>query len=150
MSESQQYVIFSINEQTYGIEILKIKEVVSYRKITPLPNMRGLIKGIINLRGVVLPVFDLREKFNLSETNYTPFHTIIVMEILGRVMGVIVDDISDVVVILPEEVQSTSNLPPGMKTEYMKGIGEKENRLIVLLDIDRLLSPEELEILDAA
>jgi purine-binding chemotaxis protein CheW len=150
MSESQQYVIFSINEQTYGIEILKIKEVVSYRKITPLPNMRGLIKGIINLRGVVLPVFDLREKFNLSETNYTPFHTIIVMEILGRVTGVIVDDISDVVVILPEEVQSTSNLPPGMKTEYMKGIGKKENRLIVLLDIDRLLSPEELEILDAA
>lgn len=150
MSETQQYVIFSVNEQTYGIEILKIKEVVSYRKITPLPNMRGFIKGIINLRGVVLPVFDLREKFNLPETTYTCFHTIIVIEILGRVMGIIVDEISDVVKILPEEVQSTSNLPPGMKTEYMKGIGEKGNRLIVLLDIDRLLSPEELEILDAA
>jgi purine-binding chemotaxis protein CheW len=150
MSETQQYVILSINEQTFGIEILKIKEVVSYRKITPLPNMRGLIKGIINLRGVILPVFDLREKFNLPETTYTHFHTIIVMEILGRVMGVIVDDISDVMEILPGEVQSTSNLPPGIKTEYMKGIGEKENRLIVLLDIDRLLSPEELEILDAA
>ena len=150
MSEIQQYVIFSVNEQTYGIEILKIKEVVSYRKITPLPNMRGLIKGIINLRGVVLPVFDLREKFNLPETIYTHLHTIIVIEILGRVMGIIVDEISDVVKILPEEVQSTSNLPPGMKTEYMKGIGEKENRLIVLLDIDRLLSPEELEIIDAA
>ena len=150
MSEIHQYVIFSLNEQTYGVEILKIKEVVSYRKITPLPNMRGLIKGIINLRGVVLPVFDLREKFNLPETTYTNFHTIIVIEILGRVMGIIVDEISDVVEILPEEVQSTSNLPPGMKTEYMKGIGEKENRLIVLLDIDRFLSPEELEILDAA
>lgn len=150
MSEIQQYVIFSVNEQTYGIEILKIKEVVSYRKITPLPNMRGFIKGIINLRGVVLPVFDLREKFNLPETTYTYFHTIIVIEILGRVMGIIVDEISDVVKILPEEVQSTSNLPPDMKTEYIKGIGEKENRLIVLLDIDRLLSPEELEILDAA
>jgi purine-binding chemotaxis protein CheW len=150
MSETQQYVILSINKQTFGIEILKIKEVISYRKITPLPNMRGLIKGIINLRGVILPVFDLREKFNLPETTYTHFHTIIVMEILGRVMGVIVDDISDVMEILPGEVQSTSNLPPGIKTEYMKGIGEKENRLIVLLDIDRLLSPEELEILDAA
>ena len=150
MSETQQYVIFSINEQTFGIEILKIKEVVSYRKITPLPNMRGFIKGIINLRGVVLPVFDLREKFNLSETTYTHFHTIIVMEISGRAMGVIVDEISDVLEILPEEVQATSNFSPGIKTEYMKGIGKKENELIVLLDIDRLLSPEELEILDAA
>ena len=150
MSETQQYVIFSINEQTYGIEILKIKEVVSYRKITPLPNMRGFIKGIINLRGVVLPVFDLREKFNLPETTYTHFHTIIVMEISGRVIGVIVDEITDVVEILPEEIQATSNLPPGMKTEYMKGIGKKEDKLVVLLDIDRLLSPEELEILDAA
>lgn len=150
MYEIHQYVIFSVNEQTYGIEILKIKEVVSYRKITPLPNTRGFIKGIINLRGVVLPVFDLREKFNLPETTYTHFHTIIVIEILGRVMGIIVDEISDVVEILPEEVQSTSNLPPGIKTEYMKGVGEKENRLIVLLDIDRLLNPEELEILDAA
>ena len=67
MSEIQQYVIFSINEQIYGIEILKIKEVLSYRKITPLPNMRGLTKGIINLRGVILPVFDLRGKFDLPE-----------------------------------------------------------------------------------
>ena len=150
MSDAQQYVVFLINEQTYGIEILKIKEVVAYKKITPLPDMKGFIKGIINLRGVVLPVFDLREKFNLPETTYTHFHTIIVMEISGRVIGVIVDEITDVVEILPEEIQATSNLPPGMKTEYMKGIGKKEDKLVVLLDIDRLLSPEELEILDAA
>jgi len=150
MSETQQYVIFSINDQTYGIEILRVKEVVGYRKITPLPNMRGFIKGIINLRGVVLPVFDLRKKFNLMETTYTPFHTIIVMEISGRVMGIVVVEISDVVELLPEEIQATSNLPPGVQTEYMKGIGKKEYELMVLLDIDRLLSPEELEILDAA
>jgi purine-binding chemotaxis protein CheW len=149
MSEIQQYVIFSLDEQVYGIEILKLKEVVSYRKITPLPNMRGFIKGIINLRGVILPVFDLREKFRLAETTYTPFHSIIVMEILGRVMGVIVDEISDVVELFPEEVQATANLPPGVQTEYIKGIGKKEDSLIVLLDVDKLLSSEELEILDS-
>ena len=114
MSEMRQYVIFSVDDQVYGIEILKIKEVVSYRKITSLPNVQGFIKGIINLRGIILPVFDLREKFNLSETTYTPFHSIVVMEILGRVMGVIVDEISDVVEIFPEEVQATTNLPPGI------------------------------------
>jgi purine-binding chemotaxis protein CheW len=150
MSEIQQYVIFSLGEQIYGIEILKIREVVSYRKITPLPNMRGFIKGIINLRGVILPVFDLRRKFHLSETTYTVFHSIIVMEILGRVMGVIVDEISDVVELYPEDVQPTVNLPPGVQTEYIKGIGNKEQELIILLDVDKILSPEELEILDAA
>ncbi|NVL90492.1 MAG: purine-binding chemotaxis protein CheW [Desulfobacterales bacterium] len=150
MSETQEYVIFLISEQIYGIEILKIKEVVSYRKITPLPNMKGLIKGIINLRGIILPIFDLREKFHLQETPYTPFHIIIVLEILGRVMGVVVDEISDVVELFSEEVQDTSNLPPGIKAEYIQGIGKKEHELIVLLNVDQLLSPEELEIIDAA
>ena len=149
MSEMRQYVIFSINKQVYGVEILKIKEVVSYRQITPLPNMKQFIKGIINLRGVILPVFDLRDKFKLPETTYTSFHAIIVMEILGRMMGVVVDEISDVVELLPEEVQAASSLPPGVQAEYMQGIGKKDSGLIVLLDVDRLLSPEELEILDA-
>ena len=149
MSEIQQFVIFSVDEQIYGVEILKIKEVVSYQEITPLPNMRAFIKGIINLRGIILPVFDLREKFKLPETTYTSFHAIIVMEVSGRVMGVIVDEISDVVDLLPEEVQAVSSLPPGVQAEYMKGIGKKESELIVLLDVDRLLSPDELEILDA-
>ena len=149
MSEIQQFVIFSVDEQIYGVEILKIKEVVSYQKITPLPNMKAFIKGIINLRGIILPVFDLREKFKLPETTYTSFHAIIVMEVSGRVMGVIVDEISDVVDLLPEEVQAVSSLPPGVQAEYMKGIGKKESELIVLLDVDRLLSPDELEILDA-
>ncbi len=149
MSEIQQFVIFSVHEQIYGVEILKIKEVVSYQEITPLPNMKAFIKGIINLRGIILPVFDLREKFKLPETTYTSFHAIIVMEVSGRVMGVIVDEISDVVDLFPEEVQAVSSLPPGVQAEYMKGIGKKESELIVLLNVDRLLSSEELEILDA-
>ncbi len=149
MAEIDQFVVFSVNDQVYGVEILKIKEVVSYQKITPLPNMKGFIKGIINLRGVILPVFDLRQKFKLPDTRYTPFHAIIVMEISGRVMGVVVDHISDVVDLFPEEVQTASSLPPGVQAEYIKGIGKKKRELIVLLDVDRLLSPEELEILDA-
>ena len=149
MSEMRQYVIFSVDDQVYGIDILKIKEVVSYRKITSLPNGQGFIKGIINLRGIILPVFDRREKFNLSETTYTPFHSIVVMEILGRVMGVIVDEISDVVEIFSEEVQATTNLPPGIQLEFMQGIGKKGDSLIILLDVDRLLSSEELELLDS-
>ena len=145
-----QYVVFSINRQSFGIEIFKIREVLSYRKITPLPQMAGFIKGIINLRGAIVPVFDLREKFNLPIEKYTQFDVIIVVEIAGRVMGIIVDDISDVFEILPEEFQTTNNLPSNIHREYLKGVGKKDDEMIILLDIDHLLSPEELELVDAA
>ena len=145
-----QYIVFSINQQIFGIEILKIKEVLSYRKITPLPQVEGFVRGIINLRGAIIPVFDLREKFNLPAKEYTKFHVIIVVEISGRVMGVIVDEISDVMDILPEEFQTTENFPSNLRREYLKGVGKKQDEMIILLDMDRLLSPEELELVDAA
>ena len=145
-----QYVVFSINQQIFGIEISKIKEVLNYRKITPLPQAKGFVRGIINLRGAVIPVFDLREKFNLPAKEYTRFHVIIVVEIAGRIMGIIVDEISDVLDILPEEFQTTGNLPSNLRQEYLKGVGKKQDEMIILLDIDRLLSPEELELVDAA
>lgn len=149
MAETQ-YIVFSINQQIFGIEILKIKEVLSYRKITPLPQVEEFVRGIINLRGAIIPVFDLREKFNLPAKEYTKFHVIIVVEISGRVMGVIVDEISDVMDILPEEFQTTGNLPSNLRREYLKGVGKKQDQMIILLDMDRLLSPEELELVDAA
>ncbi|MCJ7616054.1 MAG: chemotaxis protein CheW [Desulfobacterales bacterium] len=144
-----QYIVFSINQQPFGIEIFKIKEVLSYRKITPLPQMKGFIKGIINLRGAIIPVFDLREKFNLPIEEYTQFHVIIVVEISGRVMGIVVDEISDVLEILPEEFQTTGNLPPNIRREYLKGVGKKGDEMIILLDMNHLLSHEELELADA-
>jgi len=148
MVESQ-YVVFSINDQIFGIEISKIREVLSYRKITPLPHVKGFVKGVINLRGIILPVFDLGEKFNFARNDYSPYHVIIVMELAGRVMGVIVDEISDVVEIAPEEFQTTGNLPTTLQREYLKGVGKKNDTMIILLDIDRLLSAEELEMADA-
>jgi len=145
-----QYVVFSINQQFFGIEIFKIKEVLSYRKITPLPQAGGFIKGIINLLGAVIPVFDLREKFNMpTAAEFTQFHVIIVIEISGRIMGVIVDDVSDVVEISPEEFQTTDDLPSNVQREYLKGVGKKNDKMIILLDMDYLLSSEELELADA-
>lgn len=144
-----QYVLFALQDQIYGVEIFKIKEVMSYRKLTPLPNMKGFVKGIINLRGIIIPVFDLKDKLNLSLEPYTPFHVIIVMEIAGRIMGIIADEISDVVELSPQNVQSTTNLPPGLQAHYIKGIGKVDDELIVLLDVDHILSLEELETLDA-
>ncbi|MFP4474402.1 MAG: chemotaxis protein CheW [Desulfatibacillaceae bacterium] len=144
-----QYVVFSLSGQQYGIEIFKIKEVFSYRKITPLPHVKGFVKGIINLRGVILPVFDLRDKFDLPLEQYTPFHVIIVVEIAGRVMGIIADEISDVLELQAVDFQTTGNLPPGISREYLKGVGRKGEEMTILLDVDKLLSTEELEMVDA-
>ena len=144
-----QYVVFSINDQVFGIEIFKIKEVLSYRTITPLPRSTDFIKGIINLRGAIIPVFDLREKFSLSPQEYSPYHVIMVVEIAGRVMGIIVDEVSDVVDIYPQELQATENLPPNISKEYLKGVGKKDDELIILLDIDHLLSQKEIELADS-
>jgi purine-binding chemotaxis protein CheW len=144
-----QYVIFRLQELLFGVEILKIKEVLSYRKITPIPSLQTFVKGLINLRGIIVPVFDPRERFYLPNVSYTPFHVIVVLEVQGRVMGILVDEILDVLEIGAQSVQDTANLPPGLQTQYLKGIAHKDLDMILLLDMDRLLSAEELEALDA-
>lgn len=143
-----QFIVFSLNDQTYGIEVSEIREVLGYRKITSLPNVQKFVKGIIHLRGGVLPVFDLREKFNMKAVDYSLFHVIIVVEIAGKLMGMIVDEISDVVTIFPENFQPTVNLVPGVKQEYLNGIGKYEDTMIILLNVDRLLTPEEIDMID--
>ena len=145
-----QYVVFSINQQFFGIEIFKIREVLSYRNITTLPQSGEFIKGIINLRGAVIPVFDLRKKFNMpTAVEFTQFHVIIVVEISGKIMGVIVDDVSDVVEISPEAFKTTGDLPSNVQSEYLKGVGKHDNKMLILLNMDNLLRSEELESADA-
>jgi purine-binding chemotaxis protein CheW len=117
-------------------------------KVDPA-SLQTFIKGLINLRGIIVPVFDPRERFYLPNAIYTPFHVIVVLEVQGRVMGILVDEILDVLEIDAQSVQDVNNLPPGLQTQYLKGIAHKDLDMILLLDMDRLLSPEELEALDA-
>ena len=147
---SVQYVIFRLQELLFGVEVLKVREVLSYRKITPIPSLQSFIKGLINLRGTIIPVFDPRERFRLPSVSYTPFHIIVVMEIQGRMMGIIADEILDVLDIDTDNIQDTTNLPPGLQTNYLKGIAQHNLDMVLLRDMDRLLSQEELEVLDAS
>jgi len=139
-----QYVLFSLNEQIFGIAISKVREVLSYRAVTPLPGAEGIVQGVINLRGIILPVFELRYTFHLPVAEYTSFHVIIVVETAGRVVGFITDAIVDVLEVLPEELQNANDFPPGLRREFLLGIGKKEERMILLLNVDQLLSSEEL------
>lgn len=149
MAEETQYLTFTLGEEEYGIEILKVREIIGYQRLTRIPYVSGFIKGVINLRGTIIPVFDLRIKFNLEHKAYDKFTAVIVLEISGRVMGGIVDAVSDITSLASEEVQPTPSFPTAIRTEFITGIGKKDDSLIILLNMDRIFSMEELEDLDA-
>lgn len=137
--EEQVYISFTLDQEEYAIELIKVKEVVRYKKILGLPNTDSFIRGVVNLRGIIIPVVDLRAKFGMQPSPYTKFTVIIVLEISNKTMGLIIDAVPDVVLLSPKELQP----PPTFKTlineKYIKRIGRKESRLIVILDTEQLV-----------
>ncbi|MFQ5645377.1 MAG: chemotaxis protein CheW [bacterium] len=143
-----QYVTFVLGEEEYGIEILRVQEIIRYQEFTKLPNLPDFIKGVINLRGTVVPVIDLRLKFHLEEKDSSQSTVIIVLEVSGRIMGVVVDSIHDVISLSDEEFQATPALSSKIRTDFIKGMGKKKDKMIIMLDINKVLSEEELEMVD--
>ncbi|MFH0786315.1 MAG: chemotaxis protein CheW [Pseudomonadota bacterium] len=143
-----QYITFFLDQEEYALELLKIKEIIAYHPLTRVPRMGGFIKGILNLRGVILPVFDPREKFGLPPRPYESHTVILILELAGRLLGLIVDEASDVIDLAPEVIQPTPDFSTSIQSEYIQGIGTIEDRLVVLLNADRLLNEQEIEALD--
>jgi purine-binding chemotaxis protein CheW len=142
MAEERQLVVFSLLNENYGIDIYKVQEIIQYREITYVPKAPPFVKGVINLRGKIIPVIDLKERFGLAEKEVTNDTRIIVVEIASQTVGLIVDSVTEVLRI------STSNIepPPPVTTievDFIEGVGKLDERLIIILDIDRILSKEE-------
>jgi len=146
-----KYLTFSLAGEEYGIGILKVKEIIGMMSITPVPQTPAFVKGVINLRGKVIPVLDLRLKFGMEEIDYTERTTIIVVEVAiqnGLVqIGIVVDSVSEVVNIKSEEIEETPTFGSTLDTDYILGMAKLEGGVKLLLDIDRVLSHEELELL---
>lgn len=143
------YLTFRLADEIYAVNALKIKEVTKYRRSTRVPRLSPVVKGVIDLRGTILPIFDLRVKFDLDTREDETKAVIVVVEILGRVMGMLVDDVIDVIYLDQASLQLTPPLSPKIRTDFIKAFGKRDNDLIILLDLDRILSMEELEELDA-
>ncbi len=141
-SEGSQFVTFSLEDEEYGVEILKVQEIIGYTKITHVPNTPEFIKGVINLRGVIIPIIDLRIKFNMAKVEYNQFTVIIVVEVNGKIMGIVVDAVSDVLTLTGKEIQEIPDFYK-LKADYLRGMGKSGERMILLLDIDKILSFEE-------
>ncbi len=141
--ELSQLISFIVGEEEYGLEILQVKEVIRLREITRLPRAPSFVKGIINLRGDVIPIIDLRDRFGLPQQDYTLTTRVIVVDVEGRLVGMVVDAASQVVRIPADQIEPPPPIVGGLSAEYIKGVGKLDERLVILLNIDRILSPQE-------
>lgn len=141
-TEGQQFVTFSIDDEEFGVEILKVQEIIGYTKPTHVPNAPEFISGVINLRGVIIPIVDLRKKFSMEEKAYDKFTVIVVIEVASKIMGIVVDAVSDVLSLAEQDIQDAPDFSK-FKSEFLKGMGKVGEKLVILLDIDRLLTTDE-------
>ncbi len=150
MVNAGKFLTFHLAGEEYGLEILKVKEIIGLMKITELPRTPDFVKGVINLRGKVIPVIDLRLRFNLPETEYTEKTCIVVVEIAGEGMnhqiGIIVDAVSEVLNVTDDDIQETPKFGVSLDTEFILGMAKTQGRVRTLLDIDRVLTSEDLGI----
>lgn len=144
-SSEEQFLTFRLHGQDYGITILKIQEIKGWDKITPIPNSPDYVKGVLNMRGVIVPVIDLRLRFGLPEAERDIFTVIIVANVNGRLAGIVVDAVSDVINIGAGQMCEAPEYEGQENREFVKGLAEVDGKLLVLLDIDRMVNPDSLE-----
>lgn len=145
---------FSLVQEEYGIGILKVREIIGMMQVTPVPQTPEYVKGVINLRGKVIPVIDLRARFGMERIDYTDRTCIVVVEAEAAsgklLMGVVVDSVSEVINIKAEDIEDTPSFAPTIKTDYILGMAKAGGSVKILLEIDRVLSNDELDLLQRA
>lgn len=147
---TREVLVFVLGEDEYGVDILKVHEIRSYEKVTAIPGSPAYLKGVVNLRGIIVPVIDLRVKFGMAEPRYDSFTVVIILRIARRVVGIVVDGVSDVVALAASEVKSTPQLGSLVDSSFIAGLATQGERMILLLDIEKFLSSGELNVLSQA
>lgn len=146
----QEYLTFILGDEEYGIEILKVQEIRGYDTVTRIANTPDFIKGVINLRGHIVPIIDLRIKFKLSKIDYNEFTVVIILNIGKRVIGIVVDGVSDVLALSAEQIRAVPDLVSDIDNKYLLGLGTLDERMLILVDIERLMSSQDMALVEAA
>ena len=139
-----EFLTFALGSEEYGVDILKVKEIRGYDAVTRLPDAPDYIKGVINLRGTIVPVIDMRLKFRLERAEYTALTVMIVLNVADRVVGMVVDSVSDVVQLGAEQVRAVPEIGATIDRQFLTGIGTLDERMLILLDIERLMASSEM------
>ncbi len=141
-ADGSQYLTFRLGAEEYGVEILKVQEIRSYSAITPVPNTPRAVKGVMNLRGQIIPVVDLRTKLGLPETAYSRFAVVIVAVISGKVVGLLADGVSDVLAVARTDIQAAPDFGTPVEARLISGIAKAGEKLVILLNVEQLLEEE--------
>jgi purine-binding chemotaxis protein CheW len=144
----EEFLAFTLGNEEYGIDILRVQELRGYETVTRIANAPAFIKGVVNLRGTIIPVVDMRIKFNLGSPTYDQFTVVIILNIAGRVVGMVVDSVSDVMTLAPEQVKPAPEIVTAFDTEYLIGLGSIDERMLILVDIDKLMTSSEMGLIE--
>lgn len=145
-NEELQLVSFNIGSEEFGVDILKVQEINRMVEITRVPQAPHYVEGVINLRGKVIPIVDLRKRFNLQMKEYDKNTRIVVVDINGTIMGMIVDAVSEVLRLPANTIEPPPDIVTGVNSEYIKGVAKLENRLLIFLDLSRVIDFKELAV----
>lgn len=146
--DGAQYLTFALGSEEYGVGILNVQEIKGWSAVTPIPNTPAYVKGVMNLRGTIVPVIDLRLRLGMPAADQGPFTVIVVLSVGTRIVGTIVDAVSDVLTIPAADVQPAPSFGSAVDLRFIAGIARANDKLVVLLDVDAMLRHDDLEALD--
>lgn len=148
----QEYLVFTLAAQEYGIDILKVQEIRGYdaQTVTRIANVPSFIKGVTNLRGVIVPIVDMRIRFNLDSVEYNHETVVVILNLQSRVVGIVVDGVSDVLILQPSQISAAPSFGTAFSTEHLTGIGTIDERMLILVDIEKLMTSEEMQLVEQA
>ena len=149
-NNTTEVLSFRLGGEEYALSILKVQEIRGYDNVTRIASAPDYLKGVVNLRGIIVPIVDMRIKFNVGNPTYDTFTVVIVLNINGHTIGIVVDSVSDVVTLAPDQIKAAPDLGTSVAAEYLQGLGTVDERMLILLDIDKLLSSDEMGLLAAA
>lgn len=144
----QEFLTFTLGSEEYAIDILRVQEIRGYDQVTSIANSPAFIKGVINLRGAIVPIVDLRIKFNLPSVTYDPFTVVIILNVLNRIVGIVVDSVSDVLALKSNEIKPAPEFGGSFDTQYLMGLATVEERMLILVNIEQLMSSQEMALLN--
>ncbi len=144
----REFLAFKLGAEEYGIDILRVQEIRSYEEPTRIANAPPFIKGVVNLRGVIVPIVDMRLKFNLEQVSYDSFTVVIVLNVGNRVMGMVVDAVSDVITLTPEQLRPVPEFNSAIASDHLLAIGAIDQRMLILVDIEKLMTSAEMGLVE--
>ncbi|MBI2744402.1 MAG: chemotaxis protein CheW [Burkholderiales bacterium] len=140
----REYLTFRLDQEEYGIDILKVQEIRGYEKPTRIANAPEFIKGVVNLRGTIVPIIDMRLKFNCAKAEYNSFTVVIILNLRNRIVGIVVDSVSDVMELAPENLKAAPDIDSSIESSAVVGLGSVGDRMLILLDIEKLMTSVDM------